>query len=87
MIEKTIVKAKNCSPPSETGRYGVAAHLKTIDNTSLVDRYRKVKAIDLPAWEKRARSMLREYVKTGNTKHLIALDALLDGVAYRVSFL
>jgi hypothetical protein len=74
-------------PPNETGRYGVAARLKTIDNTSLVDRYRKVKAIDLPAWQKRANSMLREYVKTGNTKHLIALDTLLDGIAHRVSFL
>jgi predicted hydrolase (HD superfamily) len=74
-------------PPNETGRYDVAACFKTIDNTSLVDRYRKVKAIDLPAWQKRANSMLREYVKTGNTKHLIALDALLDGIAHRVSFL
>ena len=74
-------------PPNETGRYGVAARLKTIDNASLVDRYRKVKVIDLPAWQKRANLTLQEYVKTGNTKHLIALDALLDGVAYRVSFL
>jgi hypothetical protein len=74
-------------PPNETGRYGVAARLKTIDNASLVDRYRKVKAIDLPAWQKRASSMLREYVKTGNTKHLTALEALLDGIAHRVSLL
>ena len=72
-------------PPNETGRYGVAARLKPIDTASLVDRYRKVKDIDLPAWQKRASSMLREYVKTGNTKHLVALDSLLDGIAYRVA--
>ena len=74
-------------PPNETARYGVAGRLKLTDTASLVDRYRKVKVIDLPAWQKRANLMLQEYVKTGNTKHLIALDALLDGVAYRVSFL
>ena len=73
-------------PPNETARYGEAGRLKLTDMASLVDRYRKVKGIDLPAWQKRASYMLQEYVRTGNQRHLTALDALLDGIACHVSF-
>ncbi len=68
---------------NETGCSCEAARLTPIDTASLLERYRKVKSIDLPACQKRVRFMLENFVSSGDRKHLVALDALLSAVVHQ----